>query len=123
MAEKYSFQYGEVHTDSQVQACYQEIKGKFQLKPTYLEACKLYAYGVSIDLIFDIPSSKKVGQCLQDTTEQFDKDHPKKDSTSINPNSKFQTVSINYGNNDKIADPIQYSVTPQKPRKNKRTTA
>ena len=123
LAEKFNFQYGEVHTDSQVQACYQEIKDKFGLKPSYLEACKLYAYGVPIDLVFEIRSTKKVAQCLQEATEQFDKDHPKKDSSSINPKSKFQTVSINYGTNANSTDPMQYSVTPQKPRKTKRSTA
>lgn len=124
LSEKFDFTYNEITTDSQVQQFYKTLKDKFGLKPDYLQACKLYAYGIPIDFIFQIPTNKKVAECVEETASRFERDNPRRDNSTINPASKYQSVQVTFADdtaNKEDKGHVEEIMTPHKPRKSKRT--
>eukprot|EP00889_Picochlorum_renovo_P006305 jgi/Picre1/33335/NNA_008659.t1 len=124
LSEKFDFTYNEITTDSQVQQFYKTLKDKFGLKPDYLQACKLYAYGIPIDFIFQIPTNKKIAECVEETASRFERDNPRRDTSTINPASKYQSVQVTFADdtaNKEGKGHVEEIMTPHKPRKSKRT--
>jgi len=124
LSDEYGFKHDKITTDSQVQKFYKELKDRFNLKPDYLQACKLYAYGLPPEFIFKITTPKLVEECVEETSKSFQQDNPRRDTTIIPPDSQFQSIRATFADEPVRSDEEednQFTVTPQKRKHNRRT--
>ena len=96
LSEKHGCKYeGDITTYNQVQHCYEEIAGQFDLKPTFMQACQLYILGVELDKVFQFPSQARIIEAIERCRAR-ERDEEKKHHQSGDTNDKFPLPSIKY---------------------------